>query len=108
MHVCGPLLRALDYFVMRTSPPSPAPPSPRPTALEAAHTSLQQRLGEAVLELDAARVAKGQAEVDFEVGTGAGWCAVVWWEGRAVCRAVANCCLYPEQPLFSGACACIP
>ena len=44
-------------------------------ALEAAHTSLQQRLGEAVLELDAARVAKGQAEVDFEVGKGAGWCA---------------------------------
>lgn len=36
-------------------------------ALESAHTNLQQRLNEAVLELDAARVAKGQAEVDWEV-----------------------------------------
>ena len=47
-----------------------APPLPWPTALEAAQNSLQQRLSEAVLELDAARVAKGQAEVDFEVGRG--------------------------------------
>ena len=47
--------------------PSPALPHSLPAALETAHTSLQQRLNETVLELDSARVSKTQADADYDV-----------------------------------------
>ena len=49
-----------------SSPPLPLLPS-LSAALETAHTSLQQRLNETVLELDSARVSKTQADADHDV-----------------------------------------
>ena len=61
----------LLLLLISTSPcPCLASLLPALAALETAHNSLQQRLNEAVLELDAARVAKAQAEAEFEVSRG--------------------------------------